>query len=96
MSRRRTCGKDGVGGGPGVLVVFFPKPQMLEKGKGDHRHERMMVQAPPAATLEVIEADLLLHLLVHLLADPAALDQRRQALQRDILRMVAQVVFALA
>lgn len=65
---------------------------MLEKGKGNHRHECMMVQAPPTATLEVIEADLLLHLLVHLLADPAALDQRRQALQRDILRMVAHPV----
>ena len=95
-SRQRICGKDGVGDGSGLVVVFFPKPQRLEKGKGDHRHERMMVQAPLAAALEIIEADLLLHLLVHLLADPAALDQRRQALQRDILRMVAQVVFALA
>ena len=78
------------------MVVFSPKPQMLENGKGDHRHERVMVQAAPTATLEVIKADLLLHLLVHLLADPTGLDRRRQALQRDIFNMIAQVVFALA
>lgn len=53
-----------------------------------------MVQASPAAALEVVEAELLLHLLVHLLADPAALDQRSQALQRGVLGRVAQVVLA--
>ncbi len=95
-SWRRTCGREGHGGGPGLVVVFSPKPEMLEEGKGDHRQERMVVQAPPAAALEVVEAELLLHLLVHLLADPAALNEPGQALQRDVLRRVAQGVLALA
>jgi hypothetical protein len=74
---------------------FFPKPEVLAKGEGDHRHERMMVQALPAAALEVVEAELLLHVLVHLLANPAALDQQSQALQRGLLGLVAQVALAL-
>jgi hypothetical protein len=74
-SCRRPCGREGEGGGPGLVVGFPPEPEVLEEGKGDHRHERMVVQAPPAAALEVVETEFLLHLLVHLLADPAALDQ---------------------
>jgi hypothetical protein len=32
---------------------------MLEEGIGDHRHERMTVQALPGPSLEVIEAEFL-------------------------------------
>ena len=79
-----------------LVVVFSPKPQMLEKGKRDHRHQHVMVQAQPASALEVIKAELLFHLLVRLLTNPARLDQSRQALQRDVLSMVGQVVLALS
>ena len=37
---------------------------MLEEGVGDHRHERMTMQALPGSTLEVIETELFLQLLV--------------------------------
>ena len=43
-SCRRTCGREGEGGGPGLVVVFFPQPQVLEEGKGDQGQERVMVQ----------------------------------------------------
>ncbi len=79
-----------------LAVVFSPKPQMLKESKRQHRHQHVMVQARPGSALEVIEAKFLLHLLVRLLAHPAALDQRRQAFQRDIFSMVGQVVFALS
>jgi hypothetical protein len=43
--------------------LFFSRPAceatMLEEGVGDHRHERMTVQALPGPSLEVIEAELL-------------------------------------
>lgn len=44
---------------------------MLEKGKGELAEERVVVQPTPAPALEVVEAELVLHLLVHLLADPS-------------------------
>ena len=56
----RTAGKLGRGGGP--RIVFFPpclRGDVLEEGVGDHRHERMTVQALPGASLEVIEAEFL-------------------------------------
>ncbi len=68
-SCRRTCGREGAGGGPELVVVFFPKPEVLEEGERDHCHEGMVVEAPPAAALEVVEAEFLFHLLVSLLAD---------------------------
>ena len=67
---------------------------MLQEGKGDHRHQHVMMEARPASALERVEAEFLLELLVRLLAHPARLDQRCQAFQRDILGMVGQVVFA--
>ena len=78
------------------VVVFPPKPQMLEKGKRQHRHQHVMVQAQPAPPLEMVEAKLFLHLLMRLLANPACLDRCRQALQREVLGMVGQVVLALS
>ena len=37
---------------------------MLEEGVGDHRHERVPVQALPGSALEVIEAEFFFHLLM--------------------------------
>ena len=58
---------------------FFPprrgEASGLREGVGDHRHQRVSMQPGPRAALEVVEAELLLHLLMHLLADPARLDR---------------------
>jgi hypothetical protein len=82
--RWRMAGRLGRGGGPAPAcwsVLFSPEPEMLEEGEGELAQERVVVQAAPAAALEVIEAELVLHLLVHLLADPAGLDRRGQDLE---------------
>jgi len=72
----RTAGKVGCGGGP--LIVFFPpccfEPAILEEGVGDHRHERMTVQALPGSSLEVVKTKFFFHLLVSLLANSTRLD----------------------
>src|SRR5215218_835935 len=97
--RRRMAGGLGPGGGPGsggVSALFSPEAQLLEEGEGELAQEHVVVQAAPAPALEVVQPQLLLELLVHLLADPARLDQRRQDLERCVGRMVRQVVLALA
>ena len=74
--RRRIAGRLGLGGGPasgGVRVLFPPEPQVLQEGGGELAEERVVVQATPAPALEVIQAELVLHLLMHLLADQRAL-----------------------
>jgi hypothetical protein len=76
--RRRTAGRLGRGGGPGsggVPTLFPPEPQMLQEGEGELAQERVVVQATPAPAFEMVEPELVLELLVHLLADPARLDQ---------------------
>src|SRR5215213_573316 len=99
---RRIAGRLGPGGGPGssggVPPLFppEPQPQVLEEGEGELAQQRVVVQAAPRAPLEVVEAEFVLHLLVHLLADPASLDRRGQDLERRVGRMVRQVVLALA
>jgi hypothetical protein len=40
-----------------------------------------VVQTAPAPALKMVEAELVLHLLVHPLADPAGLDRRGQDLR---------------
>src|SRR3546814_1540739 len=69
----RTAGRLGWGGGPSVLFSPFrlAETPVLKEGIGDHRQERMAVQAHPGAPLEVVEPELLLHLLMRLLAHPA-------------------------
>ena len=47
---------------------------MLEESVGDHRHERMTMQALPGSALEVIESKFFFQLLVSLLANPWRLD----------------------
>lgn len=73
--RRRIAGRLGRGGGPGsggVPALFPPEPKVLEEGVGQLAQERVVVQAAPGAALEVVEAQLVLELLVHLLADPSS------------------------
>ncbi len=69
---------------------------MLEIGKGDHREQRVMMQAQPAAALKVIEPQFLLQLLMDLLADPTRFDRPGQRQERGPRRMIGQVVFLLA
>ena len=98
--RRRISGRLGPGGGPGglgrVRALFPPEPQVLEEGEGELTQEQVVVQAAPAPALEVVQAQLILELLVHLLADPARLDQSGQGLERYVGGEVGQVVLALA
>ena len=75
--RRRTSGSVGRGGGPGsppMLGLFPPKPEVLEAGESELTQERVVVQATPGAALAMVQPQLVLELLVHLLADPARLD----------------------
>ncbi len=62
----RIAGIEGWGGGQAIL--FFPSRRCeapgLEEGVGHHRHQRVPMQPGPGSALEVIEAELLLHLLV--------------------------------
>jgi len=95
----RTAGRLGPGGGPSG--AFFPpsrrcETSVLEEGEGDHSHERMPVQARPRATLEVVEAEFLLELLVSLLTDPTRLDRGREHLQVRVGGQIGEVVLSLA
>src|SRR5215207_291189 len=64
--------------------AFPPEPQVLQEGGGDLAQQGVVVQTAPAAALEVVEAELVLHLLVHLLAHPAGLDRGGQDPERRI------------
>src|SRR5215469_10080294 len=79
----RTAGKVGCGGGP--LILFFPpccfEPAILEESVGDHRHERVTMQALPGSAFEVIKTKFFFQLLVSLLANPSRLDGGRQVAQ---------------
>src|SRR3712207_9370546 len=74
----RTVGRLGRGGGPAPALLSPPLRRCeaagLEEGVGEHRHERMAVQAGPGPALEGVAAGFLLQLLVGLLARPARLD----------------------
>src|SRR5918994_6595807 len=69
---------------------------MLEEGVGDHRHQRMTVQALPGSSLEVIETEFFFQLLVSLLANPPRLDGSRQGVQVRLCRQVGEIVFLLS
>src|SRR5687767_15104981 len=94
----RTAGKVGCGGGP--LTFFFPsccfEPTILEESVGDHRHERMAMQALPGSALEVIETEFFFQLLVSLLANPSGLDGAGQGEQVRLCRQVGEIVFLLS
>ena len=73
--RRRMAGRLGAGGGPGsggVPPLFSPEPQVLQEGEGQQAQERVVVQPAPRASLEVVQPQLVLELLVHLFADPSS------------------------
>ena len=54
---------------------------MLQEGEGELAEKHVVVQAAPASALEMVKSQFVLHLLVHLFADPARLDRCRQGLQ---------------
>src|SRR5919108_1985153 len=94
------AGRLGCGGGPRERA--FPpfaalcEPEMLQEGERDHRQQRVMVQPGPGAALEVVEAELLFHLLMRLLARPARLDRRGECLERRLGGMAGQGILGLA
>ena len=69
---------------------------MLEECVGDHGHERMTMKTMPRPSLEVIEAELLLELLMGLLTDPSRLDCGSQAAQIHLGGQVGKIVFLLS
>ena len=92
---RLMLGRLGCGGGP-LAFLFSPlgglEALILQETECDQRHQRMPMQPPPRAALEVIEPELFLELLVGLLANPTRFDRRGQPRQRRIGRQVGQVV----
>ena len=74
----------------------FSEAAALQAGVGDHRHERVAVQATPGSAFEVVEAEFFLKLLVGLLADPSRLDRGGERLEAGVGRQVGKIVFALA
>lgn len=50
---------------------------MLEEGVSNHRHEGVTMETLPGSSLEVVEAEFLLQLLMRLLANPSRLDGGR-------------------
>src|SRR3954464_8957483 len=55
--RRRMAGRLGRGGGPPwrQSAPFSPESQVLQEGEGELAQERVVVQAAPAPTLEVVQ-----------------------------------------
>lgn len=98
MMAARMAGRLGCGGGPARLFPPLRRGEaaVLEKGVGEHRHERVSVQPGPGSALEVVEAERLLELLVGLLAGPARLDGGRERVQAGVGGKIAGVVLRLA
>src|SRR5580700_8413828 len=88
---RRIAGSVGLGGP--WRILFSParlgEAAALQVGVGDHRHERVAVQAMPGS-------EFFLELLVGLLADPSRLDRGGERLEVGVGRQVGKIVFALA
>src|SRR5256886_14383140 len=102
MMRWRGVGRaaGSVGGGGGPFILFSPphfcEPAMLEECISDHGHERMTMKTMPRPSLEVVEAELLLQLLMGLLTDPSRLDCGSQAAQIHPGGLVGKIVFLLS
>ena len=69
---------------------------MLKEGIGDHCHEGVTVEAMPGSSLEVIETEFFLQLLMRLLADPPRLDGAGERLEARAGGQVREVIFALS
>src|SRR4029079_2029112 len=77
-----------------VLSSSVPLPQQEAVGQQDQG--RVVVEPPPGSPLEMVQPQLLLHLLVAVLHRPATLPQPNRLLQARALRQVAEGVFDLA
>jgi hypothetical protein len=95
---RRIAGSVGLGGP--WRILFSParlgEAAALQVGVGDHRHERVAVQATPGSGFEMVEAEFFLELLVGLLAEPSRLDRGGERLEVGVVGQVGRIVFALA
>ena len=69
---------------------------MLKESEGEHRHERMTVEALPRSALEVVETEFLFQLLMGLFTNPSRLDGCGQGAQAGRGRQIGKVVFLLA
>ena len=76
LAHRRHRGMGRRAAGPSFPTDDREAPR-LEEGVGHHRHQRVPVQPGPGAAHEVVEAELLLHLRVRLLAIVVAVSLRR-------------------
>ena len=94
----RTAGRLGLGGGPSILFspLRFCEAAILEEGISNHCHEGVTVKAVPRSSLEVIETEFFLQLLMGLFANPAGLDGGCQAAQVRFYRQVGEIVFLLS
>jgi hypothetical protein len=94
----RIAGNVGCGGPWRILFssARFSEAAALQIGVGDHRHERVAVQAMPGSAFEVVEAEFFLELLVGLFADPSGLDRGGEGLEVGVGRQVGKIAFALA
>ena len=68
---------------------------MLEECVSNHCHQRVTMKAVPRPSLEVVETEFLLQLLVTLFADPSCLDHRSQAAQIHLGGQVGKIIFLL-
>jgi hypothetical protein len=69
---------------------------MLQKSQGNHRQQRMVMEPLPRPTLEVIEAQLFLQLLVPLFTTPPRFDRPDDGSRRHVGGMVGEIEFPLA
>src|SRR5215470_19706129 len=69
---------------------------MLEESVSDHGHERVTMKTVPRPSLEVVETEFLLQLLMGLLTDPSRFDCGSQAAQVHLSRQVGKIVFLLS
>ena len=65
---------------------------MLEESIGDHCHESVTVKALPGSSLEVVETEFLLELLMGLLADPSGFDGGSEVAQPHSRGQVGEIV----
>src|SRR5260370_12016278 len=68
---------------------------MLEECVSNHCHQRVTMKAVPRPSLEVVEPEFLLQLLMSLFADPSCLDRRSQTAQVHLRGQVGKIIFLL-
>src|SRR3984957_13189143 len=69
---------------------------MLEERVSNHRHQHMTMKAVPRPSLEVVEPEFLLQLLMGLLANPSCLDRGSKAGEVHPGAQVGEIVFLLS